>query len=336
ERMQGDRTREREEEGEEGEQDRRPDRLAHRVRRDGGRRGRQREARQRDRDRDCESNEGSRHPDIQEGPPVRDWIPHADERTEGAEGRDRRQEERERRPDVVSLGDDVVAHLVASEDREEGKGEEHGPVADRFGREDRLARVVGPVPCAAEEHDREDRQEEQSDVHLNAREPPLRSPLDVDQRLPLLLGDGRDVVLRDQFLTESVERRVDPGRRDTPATTVAVRASRKTNGMIGRSPAIRGAIPWTIALRIAANWNASRCSSLSQASMARSIVRMSSFFSTRSASYAPTALLTARAIAAPKEAERTSALCSSRVPNADAPMMMPRTVSAPSNAPITK
>ena len=212
--MQGERTRKREEEGEEGEQDRRPDRLAHRVRREGGRRGRQREAGQRDRDRDRESDEGSRHPDVQEGPPVRDRIPHADERAERAEGRDRRQEERERRPDVVSLGDDVMAHLVASEDREEGKGEEHGPVADRFGREDRLARVVGPVPSAAEEHDREDRQEEQGDVHLDAREPPLRSPLDVHQRLPLLLGDGRDVVLRDQFLAESVEGRVDPGRRD--------------------------------------------------------------------------------------------------------------------------
>src|SRR5438132_10263663 len=173
ERMQGERTRKREEEGEEGEQDRRPDRLAYRVRRKGGRRGRQREAGQRDRDRDCESDERSRHPDVQEGPPVRDGIPHADERTEGAEGRDRRQEERERRPDVVSLGDDVMAHLVASEDRKEGKGEEHGPVADRFGREDRLARVVGPVPSAAEEHDREDRQEEEGDVHLDARKPPL-------------------------------------------------------------------------------------------------------------------------------------------------------------------
>ena len=107
-----------------------------------------------------------------------------------------------------------MAHLVASEDREQGEGEEHGPVADRFGREDRLARVVGPVPSAAEEHDREDRQEEQGEVHLDSREPPLRPPLDVHHRLPLLLGDGRDVVLRDQFLAESVERRVDPGRRD--------------------------------------------------------------------------------------------------------------------------
>src|SRR2546421_11990695 len=157
ERMQGERTREREEEGEEGEQDRRPDRFAHRVRRRWGRRGGQREGRQRDRERDYESDERSRHPDVQEGPPVRDWIAHADERTEGAEWRDRRQEERERRADVVSLGYDVMAHLVASEDREEGEGEEHGPVADRFGRENRLARVVGPVPSAAEEHDREDR-----------------------------------------------------------------------------------------------------------------------------------------------------------------------------------
>src|SRR5437899_3822229 len=120
------------------------------------------------------------------------------------------------------------------------------------------------------------------------------------------------------------------------ATAVAVRASRKTNGRIGRSPAINGAIPWTIALRIAANWNASRCSSLRRASIARSIVRMSSFFSTRSASYAPTALLTARAIAAPMEAERISDLCASDAPTAYAPMMIPRTVRAPSNAPITK
>src|SRR5207249_7921263 len=59
ERMQGERTRKREEEGEEREQDRRPDRLAHRVRRKGGgRRGRQRQARQRDRDRDRESEIG--------------------------------------------------------------------------------------------------------------------------------------------------------------------------------------------------------------------------------------------------------------------------------------
>src|SRR3989449_2753540 len=45
-----------------------------------------------------------------------------------------------------------------------------------------------------------------------------------------------------------------------------------------------GATPWTSALRIAANWKASLCSSLSRASIARSMVRMSSFFSTRSAS----------------------------------------------------
>src|SRR2546421_11639680 len=91
ERMKGERTREGEEEGEEGEQDRRPDRFAHRVRREGGRRGRQREARQRDRDRDRESDERSRHPDVQEGPPGRDWSAPADERTEGAERRGRRQ-----------------------------------------------------------------------------------------------------------------------------------------------------------------------------------------------------------------------------------------------------
>src|SRR6266581_938513 len=95
----------------------------------------------------------------------------------------------------------------------------------------------------------------------------------------------------------------------TIAAIVASRKSRNANGMIGRSAARSGATPWTSALRIAANWNASLCSSLSRASIARSIVRMSSFFSTRSASYAPTAY---------------------------APMMIPRTVRAPSNAPITK
>src|SRR5438093_3400137 len=120
------------------------------------------------------------------------------------------------------------------------------------------------------------------------------------------------------------------------ATIVASRKSRNANGMIGRRAARSGAIPWTSALRIAENWNASLCSSLRRASIARSIVRMSSFFSTRSASYAPTALLTARAIAAPMEAERISGLCASDAPTAYAPMMIPRTVRAPSNAPITK
>src|SRR3989442_2232487 len=122
----------------------------------------------------------------------------------------------------------------------------------------------------------------------------------------------------------------------TIAAIVASRKSKNANGMIGRSAAKSGATPWTSALRIAANWNASLCSSLSRASIARSIVRMSSFFSTRSASYAPTALLTARATAAPIDAERISALCVSDAPTAYAPMMIPRTVRAPSNAPITR
>src|SRR2546425_3913795 len=63
---------------------------------------------------------------------------------------------------------------------------------------------------------------------------------------------------------------------------------------------------------------------------------MSSFFSTRSASYAPTALLTARATDAPMEAERMSALWASSAPTAEAPRMIPRTVNEPSKAPMTK
>src|SRR5207247_5099152 len=111
---------------------------------------------------------------------------------------------------------------------------------------------------------------------------------------------------------------------------------RKKNGTRGRNAAIIGETPWTRALRIAANRNASLCSSLRRASIARSIERTSSFFSTRSASYAPTALLTARAIPAPIDAERMIALCDSSAATATVPMMMPRIVSAPSNAPITK
>src|SRR5919201_4932749 len=122
----------------------------------------------------------------------------------------------------------------------------------------------------------------------------------------------------------------------TIAARTAVPASTRTKGITGRSAARSGAIPWTRALRRAANRKASRCSSLSRASIARSIVRRSSFFSTRSASYAPTALLTAGAIAAPTAAERMSPLWASRSPKAAPPMMIPRTVRAPSKAPITK
>ena len=63
---------------------------------------------------------------------------------------------------------------------------------------------------------------------------------------------------------------------------------------------------------------------------------MSSFFSTRSASYAPTALLTARAIAALTEAVSTRAFSDSPTPAAAAPTMIPRIVRAPSKAPMTK
>src|SRR5207249_1603237 len=122
----------------------------------------------------------------------------------------------------------------------------------------------------------------------------------------------------------------------TIAAIVAVRASSRRNGTTGRSAAISGATPWTRALTMAANRKASRCSSLKRAKRARSIVRISRFFSTRSASYARTALLTARAIAAPNDADTTRPLCDSKSPKAEEPMMIPRTVSAPSNAPMTK
>ena len=72
----------------------------------------------------------------------------------------------------------------------------------------------------------------------------------------------------------------------------------KKNGTTGMRAAITGATPWTAALTRAAVRNAERCSSLSPTSIARSMLCRCSFFSIRSASYAPTIDEIARAIEA--------------------------------------
>src|SRR3990170_3639268 len=120
------------------------------------------------------------------------------------------------------------------------------------------------------------------------------------------------------------------------AAIAADRKSRKKKGRIARETARMGARPWTKALTTVAKRKASRCSSLRRASIARSIVRMSSFFSTRSTSNAPTALLTARAIPAPMEEEMRRGLSLSDAPNAKAAVITPRIVNAPSNEAVTK
>src|SRR3989304_3932549 len=122
----------------------------------------------------------------------------------------------------------------------------------------------------------------------------------------------------------------------TIAARVAVRMSRNRNGTRGRRAAMSGAMPWTVALRIAAKRNASLCSSLIFESIARSRVHWSSFFSIRSASYAPTALLTERPIAALTDVRRRMPRWSSVAPATVAPTITPRIVRAPSNAPMTK
>src|SRR3990170_1940201 len=123
----------------------------------------------------------------------------------------------------------------------------------------------------------------------------------------------------------------------TAPVTVAGQKPITRNGTTGIKAAIMGATPWTPALTRAAARNADRCSSLSSTSIARSMLWRCSFFSTRSASYAPTAELIARAIAALALTARTRALLAAVSPRvAAAPITIPRTVSAPSNAPITK
>src|SRR3990172_7517778 len=120
------------------------------------------------------------------------------------------------------------------------------------------------------------------------------------------------------------------------AAIAADRKSRKKKGRIARETARMGARPWTKALTTVAKRKASRCSSLRRASIARSIVRMSSFFSTRSTSNAPTALLTASAIPAPMDEEIRRGLSLSDAPNATAAVITPRIVSAPSKEAVTK
>src|SRR5438552_5339523 len=128
--MHAERLREREEQREEAEQDRRTDRFARDARRNPRRTRREGEPRERHRDGDREADEGTRHADVEERPPIRNRVPHADERSKSPERREGWQKERQGRLDLVSLRDEVVAHLVAAEDREEWETEEQGPKAD--------------------------------------------------------------------------------------------------------------------------------------------------------------------------------------------------------------
>jgi hypothetical protein len=86
-------------------------------------RGAEKQPDDRDRDSDREPNEGPGDSDFEERLPVRDRIPHRDERAKGPEDRDGRDEEREGGADPVPLCHHVVPHLVGSQDREEGDRE---------------------------------------------------------------------------------------------------------------------------------------------------------------------------------------------------------------------
>src|SRR2546426_6017100 len=178
-----------------------------------GRRG-QGEPGEGDGNRDRESDERSRHPDVQQRPAIRDRVPHADERPERAEGRDGREEEREGGLDLVPLRDEVVTHLMRAEDCQEGQREEQAAEPDRLDGQERLARVIRPVPRPAEESSGEDRDEEQDEIHLRPGESRPRTSLNMDERLALLLRDRRDVVFRDELDPKRVERAVDTSRRD--------------------------------------------------------------------------------------------------------------------------
>src|SRR2546426_6931253 len=123
----------------------------------------------------------------------------------------------------------------------------------------------------------------------------------------------------------------------TTAAMVALQKSIRRNGTTGSRAATIGAIPWMVALTRAAFRNADRCSWLSSTSIARSMLWRWSFFSTRSASYAPTAEEIASAIEVLTLTAITKPALPARPPRAAAaPRTMPRTVRAPSNAPITK
>src|SRR5437867_4694631 len=178
-----------------------------------GRRG-QGEPREGDGNRDREADERSRHANVQQRAAIRDRVPHADERPEGAEGRDGWEEEWEGGLDLVPLRDEVVPHLMGAEDGQEGQREEQAAEPDRLRGQERLARVIRPIPRSAEEGGREDRDEEQDEVHLRPGEPRPRTSLNMDERLTLLLRDRRDVVFRDELDAKGVERGVDASRRD--------------------------------------------------------------------------------------------------------------------------
>src|SRR2546426_1281438 len=212
-RMAEERVRQREEQREGAEQKRRLRLPCEREAGSGRRRG-QRESRQGHRNCDRESDKRSRNADIEKRAAIRYRVSHTDERAKRAEGRDRRQEERKRRLHFVSLRDEVVAHLVGAEDRQQRQSEEQAAEPNCLDGEERLPRVVRPVPRPTEERRGEDRDEEQDQVHLRPRETRSRPSLNVDEGLALLLGDRGDVVFRDKFKPQGVEGRVDAARRN--------------------------------------------------------------------------------------------------------------------------
>src|SRR2546426_757647 len=107
-RMAEQRGRQREEQREGAEQKRRLRLPCEREAGSGRRRG-QRESRQGHRNCDRESDKRSRNADIEKRAAIRYRVSHTDERAKRAEGRDRRQEERKRRLDFVSLRYEVVS-----------------------------------------------------------------------------------------------------------------------------------------------------------------------------------------------------------------------------------
>src|SRR2546428_13518643 len=100
------------------------------------------------------------------------------------------------------------------EDRKEGQREKKAAEADRLSGQERLARIIRPVPRPAEEGGRKDRDEEEDEIHLSPGESRPRTSLDMDERLALLLRDRRDVGFRDEFDSEGVERAVYTSRWD--------------------------------------------------------------------------------------------------------------------------
>src|SRR2546428_13792872 len=110
---------------------------------------------------------------------------------------------------------------MRAEDCQEGRGEERAAEPDRLEGQERLDRVIRPVPRPAEERGREDRDEPQDEVHLGPGEPRPRTTLNMDERLALPLGDGRAVVFRHGPYANGVARALD-----TPPPAAALSGQR--------------------------------------------------------------------------------------------------------------